>query len=162
MKARPGESIAAGMGIFVLNDPQAVELETEVVEEDLPLMEVGQAASLYFDALPDAALTSKVSRIVPDAISADRPLYHVYLRLDHVPAKLAAGMSADASIVIAAHKGVLCLPRAVIRAAGGDSVSIKVWDGLKSANQQVKIGLRGDAFVEILSGLKLGNLVVTK
>ena len=162
VKAHAGENIPAGTGIFVLNDPQAVELETQVVEEDLPLMEVGQAASLYFDALPEAALTGKVSRIVPAAIAGDRPLYHVYLRLDKVPAKLAAGMSADASIVIAAHKGVLCLPRAVIRAAGGDSVSIKVWDGVKATNQQIKIGLRGDAFVEILSGLKLGDQVVTK
>lgn len=162
VKVRPGESIAAGAGILTINDPQAVELETQVVEEDLPLMEVGQAASLYFDAMPDAALTGKVSRIVPDAIAGDSPLYHVYLRLDSVPDKLAAGMSADASIVIAGHKGVLCLPRAVIRAAAGDSVSVKVWDGLSSQSRQIKLGLRGDAFIEILSGLKLGEQVVTK
>ena len=162
VKVSPGESIPAGTDIFVVNDPQSVELETNVVEEDLPLMEVGQAASLYFDALPDATLTGKVSRIVPDAIPGDRPLYHVYLKLDNVPDKLAAGMSADASIVIASHKGVMCLPRAVIRAAGGDSVSVKVWDGVKSISQQIKLGLRGDAFIEVVSGLKLGDAVVTK
>ncbi len=162
VKAHTGESIPAGTPIFVLNDPQAVELETNVVEEDLPLMNVGQATSLYFDALPDATLTGKVSRIVPQAIAGDRPLYHVYLQLDSVPDKLAAGMSADAAIVIAGNKGVLCLPRAVIRAASGDSVSVKLWDGAKSVNQQIKLGLRGDAMIEIVSGLKLGDLVVTK
>ncbi len=162
VQAHPGESIAAGAAIFTINNPQAVELETEVVEEDLPLMEVGQTASLYFDALPDATLTGTVSRIVPAPIAGDRPLYHVYLRLDQVPEKLAAGMSADASIVIAAHKGVLCLPRAVIRAAAGDTVSVKIWDGVKSQSKQIKLGLRGDAFIEIVSGLKLGDLVVTK
>lgn len=162
VKVRPGESIAGGAGILVINDPQAVELETEVVEEDLPLMGKGQAASLYFDALPDATLTGQVSRIVPDSISGDRPLYHVYIKLDNVPDKLAAGMSADASIVIAGHKGVLCLPRAVIRASAGDTVSVKVWDGGRSVSRQIKVGLRGDASIEILEGLKLGDLVVTK
>lgn len=162
VKVRPGESIAAGTALLVLNDPQAVELETEVVEEDLPLLSVGQPGSLYFDALPEATLTGKVSRLVPDAIPGDSPLYHVYLKLDSVPSELAAGMSADASIVIASHKGVLCLPRAVIRASAGDNVSVKVWDGAKSVSRQVKIGLRGDASVEILEGLKLGDLVVTK
>ncbi|RPI32107.1 MAG: efflux RND transporter periplasmic adaptor subunit, partial [Chloroflexota bacterium] len=162
VNARAGETIPAGTGLFVIIDPQAAEVETTVIEEDLPFVQVGQPASLYFDALPVETLTGTVARIVPRRAPGDRPLYYVYITLEHVPSDLVAGMSADASIVIAERQGVLCLPRALAQASGDGRAFIDVWANGQVEKHTVEVGLRGDSSVEILSGLKEGDLVVAR
>jgi HlyD family secretion protein len=167
-KAQTGETIPATTALFTLNDPQAVEVETTVIEEDLPYVEIGQPVEVYFDALPTETITGTVSRIVPKRAAGDRPLYYVYVTLDHIPAKLFAGMSADASVTIAERQGVLCLPRALAQAAadGADgkhpTATVEVWDGAQKQKRVIEVGLRGDTQVEILSGLKEGELVVAR
>jgi HlyD family secretion protein len=161
-KARAGETIPAATPLFTLNNPQAVEVETTVIEEDLPYIEIGQPVVVYFDALPGETITGTVSRLVPNRAAGDRPLYYVYLALDHIPAKLFAGMSADASVTIAERKGVLCLPRALAQAAADGTANLEVWDGAQKQKRVIEVGLRGDTNVEILSGLKEGELVIAR
>ena len=160
--ARPGETIPAGTPLFTLNNPEDVEVESTVVEEDYPYIELGQPVSLYFDALPSETITGTIAGIVPKRAPGDRPLYYVYIGLDHVPGKLVAGMSADASIVIAQRKGVLCLPRAIAKASSNSTAVVEVWANWQKEKRQVQVGLRGDTYVEIVSGLKEGEQVVAR
>jgi macrolide-specific efflux system membrane fusion protein len=71
-------------------------------------------------------------------------------------------MTSDTAITIAKHEGVLCLPRAVVRASSGDTTTVKVWDGIQETTQEIQLGLRGDTYVEIASGLSEGQQVVTR
>jgi RND family efflux transporter MFP subunit len=160
--ARAGETIPANTALFTLADPQAVEVETTVIEEDVPYVATEQSAEVYFDALPGDIITGTVARIVPQRVPGDRPLYHVYLSLDRVPATLFEGMSADASIVIAERMGVLCLPRALAQASADGSAVVDVWANGHTEKRAITVGLRGDTYVEILSGLKAGEAVVAR
>lgn len=160
--ASVGENLQEGASLLVLDDPQALEVESTVTEEDLPNVQPGQAAEVFFDALPELQATGTLSRIVPQRIEGDRPLYTVYISLDQVPQKLVAGMTADASIVTAQAKNVLCLPRSVVRASSGDSANVKVWQGEHEETRQVQVGLRGDTNIEIRSGLSEGEQVVAR
>ena len=90
------------------------------------------------------------------------PLYSIYISLNHVPDGLADGMTSDTAITIAKHAGVLCLPRAVVRASSGNTTTVKVWDGVDETTRDITIGLRGDTYVEIVSGLDEGEQVVTR
>jgi len=170
VNASAGETIPSGTGIITLINPIAVEVEATVIEEDYPYVEVGQSVQLYFDAIPDADVTGTISRILPTRTEgSDRPLYYIYISLDTVPdthaealGKLAEGMTADASVVIAERPGVLCLPRGVVRASSSGTAVIEVWTGTEKEQRTVEIGLRGDVQVEILSGLEEGELVVAK
>jgi HlyD family secretion protein len=71
-------------------------------------------------------------------------------------------MTSDTTITIAKHAGVLCLPRAVVRASGTDKTVVKVWNGTQEAEKEIKLGLRGDTYIEIVSGLNKGDQVVTR
>jgi HlyD family secretion protein len=160
--ATQGQAISAGADLFTLNNPQAVEVESTITQEDFPYIEIGQPASLFFDALPDETIAGTVTRIVPKRTGSGSPLYTVYLSVDHVPAKLVAGMSAAGAISIAQRKGVLCLPRAVVQASANGSAVLEVWANGQREQRTVQVGLRGDTSVEILSGLKEGERVVTQ
>jgi membrane fusion protein, macrolide-specific efflux system len=89
-------------------------------------------------------------------------LYDIYISLKEVPDGLADGMTSDTAITIAKHEGVLCLPRAMVRASGGDTTTVRVWNGLESVSREITIGLRGDTYVEIVSGLSEGDRVIAR
>jgi HlyD family secretion protein len=56
VQANLGEKVSPGADLALLADPTDLEAEMEVIEEDLPLVQVGQPAELYFDALPDVLI----------------------------------------------------------------------------------------------------------
>ena len=161
VRAIPGEMISSGTGVILLADPSAAEVRTTVIEEDLPLVQIGQAVELFFDALPDAAVPGRVARIVPRRVHGeDRPLYHVYVTMDELPEGVVAGMTADASIITAQRVDVLRLPRALVRARSDGTAQVKVWVNGQVESRTVQVGLRGDVYVEISDGLHEGERVV--
>jgi HlyD family secretion protein len=159
--ARQGESVLAGQSLILLADPTALEVRVTVIEEDLPLVEIGQAAELYFDAQPDATTFGQVLRIVSKRVAGeDRPLYHVFLSIDEPVAKVVSGMTVDTAIIVAEANNVLRLPRSVVRAGSDDTAQINGWSGGEVIERLIKIGMRGDVFVEILEGVQEGDEVV--
>jgi multidrug efflux pump subunit AcrA (membrane-fusion protein) len=86
----------------------------------------------------------------------------VYISLDQIPEHLVEGMTADSAILIAQHPQVLCLPRALVHASSGSTATVKVWNGVTTEERSIEIGLRGDVYLEILSGLEEGEQVVTR
>ena len=162
VSAQVGQTYQGEATLFTIGDPKALEVIANVTEEDYPLLSLGQSVEVFFDARPDVTVTGKVDRIIPQRIEGDRPLYNIYIALSDIPDGLADGMTSDTAITIAKHEGVLCLPRAVVRASSGDETTIKVWDGVQETSQQITLGLRGDTYVEIVSGLKEGDQVVTR
>ena len=159
--ARPGETIAPGMGLILLADPTAIEVRTTVIEEDLPLVQIGQPAELFFDAQPDAIVEGWVARIVPQRVRGEnRPLYYVYISMDEAPEGVVSGMTADASITISRRSDVLRLPRALVRARSNGTAQVTVWANEQEESRKVQVGLRGDVYIEILDGLREGEQVV--
>ena len=159
--ARPGDAIVEGTALILLTDPIAVEVRTTVIEEDLPLVQVGQTVELFFDAQPEALVNGRVCRIVPQRQpGSDRPLYPVYIAPNELPEGLALGMTVDASIITASRSDVLRLPRTLARARSDGTAQVKVWVGGQTETRTVQVGLRGDVYVEILDGLQNGEQVV--
>ncbi len=162
VSAESGQTYQAEAKLFTIGDPKALEVLANVTEEDYPLISVGQSAEVYFDARPEVTVQGKIERIIPKRIEGDHPLYDIYISLNEVPDGLADGMTSDTAITIAKRAGVLCLPRALVRASSGDTTTVKVWNGVEESARQIKIGLRGDTYIEILAGLSKGEQVVTR
>jgi RND family efflux transporter MFP subunit len=162
VSAEAGQTYPAETALFKVGDPKALDVVANITEEDYPIVSVGQAVEIFFDARPEVTVQGKVSRIIPQRTEGDSPLYDIYITLDEVPDGLADGMTADTAITIAKREGVLCLPRAVVRASGSDTTIVKVWDGVQEAEREITVGLRGDTYVEIVSGLNEGEQVVTR
>jgi RND family efflux transporter MFP subunit len=162
VSAEGGQTYQAETTLFTIGDPKALEVVANVTEEDYPLVSPGQNVEVFFDARPDVTVQGKVDRIIPKRIEGDRPLYNIYISLNEVPDGLADGMTADTAITIAKHEGVLCLPRALARASGSDTTTVRVWNGVEETTKEVKLGLRGDTYIEVISGLSEGEQVVTR
>lgn len=163
VSAQAGQTYQAETALFTIGDPKSLEVKANITEQDFPIVSVGQEVELFFDARPELTTRGKVSRIIPQRIEGgNSPLYDIYITLDEVPDGLADGMTADAAVTIAKREGVLCLPRAVVRASSGDTTIVKVWDGVQETEREIKVGLRGDTYVEIVEGLIEDEQVVTR
>jgi multidrug efflux pump subunit AcrA (membrane-fusion protein) len=162
VSADPGETLAAHSTVILINDPQQVEIEATVTEEDYPLLKPGQSTQIYFTARPDVTAQGQVDRIVPKLVEGSSPTYEIFISLDQLPEGLVDGMTVDTNVTIAIRPGVLCLPRSVVHASADNKAILQVWDGVQTEERQVSIGLRGDSNVEILSGLEEGEQVVVR
>jgi RND family efflux transporter MFP subunit len=162
VKQQVGDMVNANTAIVTLLDPQALEVEASVAERDLGLVQAGQMAQLLFDAQPELIANGRVARIVPSRLSGSQALYPVYLTFDDLPDGLAADMSVDISITIAAKANVLRLPRAVVHAKPDNTAQVNIWINDHSEPRSITTGLRGDVYVEILTGLQEGDLVVSQ
>jgi len=155
-----GEMVSQGSPVLQMADPQALEVLVSVVEEDYPLLTVSQSVELYFDAAPDEIATGRVDRIIPKRVSNDRPLYQIYISIDKVPDAVVDGMTADAAIILAQKNNVLRLPRALVQANADGTATVSIWMKDYTEERDITVGLRGDTFIEILSGLEEGEQVV--
>ncbi len=164
VSARPGEWVATGQVLVVLWTPGQLEISASVTEEAYPLLRPGQPAEVFFDALPDLTVSGEVLRLIPERMAGDHPLYPITIHLVDLPDEarlgLAPGMTADAAIILDRRADVLRLPRAVVRAGAQDTQTLQVWTGNALQSRTVRLGLRGDLYVEILDGLREGEAVV--
>lgn len=132
-----------------------------VSEYDVAKVKIGQKVSVTLSAL-DEELTGNVESIGQTADdSSGVQQYQVLIALNDLPAKTKIGMSVTAEIATASKQDVLLAPAAAITETGGRStVEVLQPDGTTQV-VTVEIGLVGASQVEILSGLQVGDEVVT-
>jgi len=164
VRGAPGSTVSAGEPVIVLIDPQALEVEATLVEEDVPLVQSGLPVECFFDARPDDAFAARVDRLVPQRRSGGRPLYTLYIALDEEADlhSLLPGMTVDASIVLDRRSDVLILPRTLVRIRSDGTARVDVWNGVEIENRTIRVGLRGDLYVEVLEGLSEGDEAVQR
>ena len=138
-------------GILTLHEIQTVRILIEVVEKDVPLIQVGQKSEVRAEAYPDRVLEGTVTRVVQALNRATRTMtIEVDLpNKDHV---LKGGMFARVEVLVGTHRNAIQIPiDAVSRLEDSQYVYI-VRDG-KAQRVPVEIGVRDENRVEITKGL---------
>lgn len=96
-----GEWVAPGQPVILLADLNHLQVETTDLNEiDVAQIAIGHAATITFDALPDAVVNGTVVRIAPKDAEGSGVNYPVVIELDEVPAGLRWGMTAFVDIEI--------------------------------------------------------------
>jgi HlyD family secretion protein len=100
VSVRAGELIAPGQPLVTLGDLATLRVETTDLDEiDVAQVEVGQTASVTFDAIPERVFDGHVARISPMAEpGAGGVHYTVVLELDELDPAVRWGMTAFVDI----------------------------------------------------------------
>jgi multidrug efflux pump subunit AcrA (membrane-fusion protein) len=152
----PGSS-----GFIVLNGANGVAVEARFSEADVAHLAVGQPTKITLPNRAGDPLTGKVSHIDPAGTLTGRLVrYGVEIVFDTPPDDLLFGQSATVAVVTAAVDDVLYLPSAAVTSVNGSTGSVTVRVDGKDSRRTVRLGLRGDQYTEIRSGLAEGDLVV--
>lgn len=145
-------------GILTLHEIQTVRILIEVVEKDVPLIQVGQKAEVRAEAYPDRIFVGTVTRIVQALNRATRTMtIEVDLpNKDHV---LKGGMFARVEILVGAHRNAIQIPLDAVSRLE-DSQYVYVVRDEKAHRVPVEIGVREENRVEITKGLDGSEQVI--
>jgi HlyD family secretion protein len=146
--------------VIELIDPDQIYVSAPLDEVDSGKVRTGLAVRVTMDARPGAALSGRLVRVAPyvqDALEQNRT-FDVEVELDDraVTRTLLPGTSADVEVILQVRPDVLRVPAYAL--LQGDRVLVVRGDTLVAA--PVTAGLRNWDFVEIVSGLAPGDLVV--
>lgn len=145
-------------GILSLHDIETVRTIIEVVEKDVPLVQIGQKAEIRAEAYPDRTFEGTVTRVVQALNRATRTMT-VEIDLPNKDHMLKGGMFARVEVLVGKHPNALQIPiDAVSRLEDAQYVYV-VREGT-AVRVPVEIGVRDENLVEITKGLNGSEEVI--
>lgn len=161
--AEEGEIATLNSAIITVMKNGVLEIEANVPEADIAKVIVGQNVKITFDALSlSDVFNGKISFIYPaSTVIQDVVFYKVKIQMDSIDSRLKPGMSCDADINTFEKAGVIIIPSRAVKKNGGSYVEI-LKEGNIVERKNIEVGTDGDdGLVEVISGLKEGDNVVT-
>jgi RND family efflux transporter MFP subunit len=163
--------------ILTVDQVDVLRLFVSANEGDVGRLKLGQIAHVELDSLPDRRWDGRVVRLAPSLDPATRTL-DAEVQLSNRDGALRAGMYGRASIVTGVHPGALVVPVGAVQisndrhfvyalqreeraapAAGGAQGAEPTM--AKVQRREVRVGVEGEDWLEILSGLQPEEEVVT-
>jgi membrane fusion protein, copper/silver efflux system len=155
-----GKRFMAGEVLYQVADLSQVWLLAEVFEQDLGQVRIGQSANIRVDAYPDKAFAGKVTFIYP-TVTAESRTAKVRIELANPQALLKPSMFARAEFMSSRGQGqALAVPDSAVLDTGTRQLVLVQRGEGRFEPRPVKLGARGDGYIEILEGVKAGENVV--
>jgi HlyD family secretion protein len=156
----PGDAAQPGRTLLELALDGPTEIVVFPAEENLGGIRVGALATASADAYPEQSFPARVSLVAP-SVDAAQGTVEVRLRVDEPPPYLLPDMTLSVNIEAGRREGASVLPEEAVRGLGTPGPWVAVVRDGRLERQDVEVGLRAGAWVEILSGLAESDAVVS-
>ena len=160
-----GEFVSVGKTAFTVINEDNYKIDAYIAESDIAKVSLGDFASTTLDAYGQSIdFPAIITNIDPaETVLEGVPTYKVTLQFLKKDNRIRSGMTANLEILTNERKNVISIPtRAVIDDSGEKTVRKLKSDSKNYISIPVKVGLKGsDGMIEIISGLKVGDKVVT-
>jgi membrane fusion protein, copper/silver efflux system len=157
--AFPRQRVTADTVLYTIADLSTVWVIADVFEYEAAQIHIGQAASMTMPYLPGRTFPGKVSYILPQVDAATRTL-KVRIQFDNPGNQLKPEMFGDVEFRMVSA-GILTVPQSAVLNSGlRQIVFVDRGNGFLEP-RNVKTGRQFDNRIEIVSGLKAGERIVT-
>ncbi|MEQ9641428.1 MAG: efflux RND transporter periplasmic adaptor subunit [Alphaproteobacteria bacterium] len=155
-----GQVVDGERPIYQIADLSVIWVIVNIYEGDFRSVEVGQRASIVTKAYPDRKFEGKVTWLSAVVEEASRTL-RARIEVPNEDRALRPGMFITAEVVVDQRTASTAVPTSAIRRADGRSiVFVQETPGIFE-KREVQLGLLSGSNVEILKGVKSGEIVVT-
>lgn len=154
-----GQAFKAGDVLFRIADHSVVWVMAQVAEGDVGAVEPGQTVKMTTRAHPGRLFAGKVAVIYPHLMKETRTA-RVRVELPNPDLALLPDMYADVDIVTGSGDAVVAVPQSAVIDSGERQVVILDRGDGRFEPREVKLGRKGDGYVEALSGIAEGDRVV--
>ena len=136
-------------------------ISVTLTEIDVTKVHVGDKATITLDALPDRTYTGKVIAVDTSGnISSGVVSYTTTIQLDSNVEEILPNMSATANIITDIKDDVIIIPVAAVQTTNGQS-TVRTLNDNQIRSVAVETGISSSTQTEIISGLNVGDTVVT-
>ena len=176
--------------LLTVSDLSVIQTKVNVDETDVVRVKLGDSVEVSIDAFPDTVFIGRVTKIANSALLAqaaasaatgtnDRAVdYEVEITLTNPPADVRPDLSATARIVTDTRKQALAIPIIALTVRENtpvtpetrrdtsqtgkkkDTEGVFVVVNGKATFRPVQVGIAGDEYFEVLSGVKEGDQIV--
>jgi membrane fusion protein, copper/silver efflux system len=157
-----GQFVEAGDELFRIADNSHVWVVAEVAEADIADIKVGMPVTVTLRAFPNAPHEGKVTFIYPHMRKMETRTVSVRIELPNPDGSMKPGMYAD----VVFHPGTdapdtLAVPANAVIDNGARKIVLVAKGEGRFEPRAVKLGRRGQDYIEVLDGLTAGEEVVT-
>jgi Cu(I)/Ag(I) efflux system membrane fusion protein len=154
MRAQPGEAL------FRIADHSVMWAIIDVAERDLGALTVGQRVVVRARSFPGREFSGKINVIYPQ-ITKETRTARVRVELSNPDLLLIHDMYVDAEIETGSAESVLAIPESAVLDSGSrQAVLVDKGEG-RFEPREVRLGHRGEGYVEVREGLAEDDPVVT-
>lgn len=153
-------SIASRNPLARITDLTKVKLEIDVPEREVALFREGESAYVTTDLYPGVVFTGKIAYVSSRADNAHN--YEVKILVDNSKSSqlLKAGMYGTASLGKLLNGAALSVPRTALLGSAKNP-QVFLIENSRVKLQRIQVGQRTDDAIEVISGIKAGDIVVT-
>jgi HlyD family secretion protein len=155
----PGDLVQPGRTLFSIALDGNTEVRVPLDERNLSRLALGQPATSIADAYPDQPFPARINFIAP-SIDPQRGTVEVRLSVNPAPDFLRQDMTVSVNIETGHRDRTLAIANDALTAVQGNQAEVVLVRQGKIQRQKVKLGLRGLAMSEVVSGLKAGDQVL--
>jgi len=158
-----GAYVEAPTPLFTIVDNRKLELESAVASSDLAPIRNGQRVTFSVNSYPGAVFEGRVMDVSP-AVEAETRSAKVRIQAPNPDGRLKAGMFAEGEILTGISARAVVIPSAAVYRDDRSAKSsfVLVAESGKAARRAVHIGRERDSKLEILEGLKPGDLLIAE
>jgi macrolide-specific efflux system membrane fusion protein len=156
-----GETFTSVDSLMAMSDRLTVK--SQVDETDIASIQLNQEAEIILDAYPDQKIPAQVSKIAFEATTVNNvTTYIVDVLPKAVPSFMRSGMTANVTFVVNSKKDVLAIPSEALKTKDGASMVLIRDQKGREVEKAIEVGVNNGKQVEIISGLTLGEVVLTR
>ncbi len=155
-----GMKVTSGMKLYTIADLSHVWILASVYEYEIPFLRVGQEAEMSLPYDPGTTYKGHITFIYP-YLSAKTRTVQVRMEFENPELKLKPNMYADIVIKTKVSDEAILIPSEAVIRTGTRNVVITSLGKGKFLPKEVIPGPEGEGFVQILSGLEEGEIIVT-
>jgi RND family efflux transporter MFP subunit len=156
-----GQMVDAGMKLYRLADLGTVWVQSQIYEQDLPIVRLGQEATVSLSYLPDRKFRGRVTYIYP---TVDEKTRTAKVRMEfHNPGYfLKPGMFTTVELTAEVSPSAVLVPDSAVLRSGENNTVFVALEGGKFEPRTVALGLRAEGnLYQVMSGLSEGERIVT-
>ena len=155
-----GDVVAPGTPLFTIVDLATLQLEATVPADAIGQINPGTTVELSVRGYPGQTFRGTIVRVSP-SVDPGTGQVRVYVSMNNEGKRLVGGLFAEGTVRSLARMGLI-VPVEALDESGAAPAVVRVRGGV-TERVTVQLGMRSDAegFVEILSGLAEGDVVLT-
>ncbi len=154
-----GAAVTQGMEMFTLESTEDVSVSVTVSKYDIDKIKVGQKAKVTIAGKTYDGTLTKINKVaIPN--EKGTPVLGAQVHIDNPDQDIYLGVDAKVTIVGNEAKNAVLLPVELVNTGKTGSFCYVVEDG-KVAKRTIETGIASDSYIEVKSGLKKGDVVIT-
>ncbi len=161
VQIKPGDQVSPGKVALRIDDLSSLLVDVRISEIDVNRVQVGQEATLNFDAILNKTYRGQVKEVSPvGTVNQGVVDFIVTIELTDADQEVKAGMTAAVNIVVNQLADVLLVPNRAVRLIEGRRVVYVLRNG-QPETVPITLGASSETHSEVVDGeLKVGDAVI--